>query len=252
MKILLYRIVVAALLFLIGCTPSKEVNVSRLSSPDDVNRFYVEREKQIRTFTGSGNITIETPEFSNNAGFTVTINRPDSLLIKLKGPFGISVGTLFITNGKFVFLNNVEKKIQTGGLDSIPIQSLINMPFSTNDLVNIFTGSYGYSVMDYSNARLDFNGVNYLLENNTEAERKEMTIDGANNNFLKLIHRDHYGKVITEIYARSYENVDGVNLPYWMRIIFPKQHRSLTITYDEIKINNTVNFNLSLPRELQN
>ncbi|MBU1298488.1 MAG: DUF4292 domain-containing protein, partial [Bacteroidetes bacterium] len=75
---------------------------------------------------------------------------------------------------------------------------------------------------------------------------------GANNNFLKLIHRDHYGKVITEIYARSYENVDGVNLPYWMRIIFPKQQRSLTIAYDEIKINNTVNFNLSLPRELQN
>lgn len=240
MKILLYRIVVAALLFLIGCTPSKEVNVSRLSSPDDVNRFYVEREKQIRTFTGSGNITIETPELSNNVSFTVTINRPDSLMIKLKGPFGISLGTLFITDNKFLFLNNVEKKI------------LVNMPFSTNDLVNIFTGSYGYSVMDYSNARLDFNGVNYLLENNTEAERKEMTIDGANNNFLKLIHRDHYGKVITEIYARSYENVDGVNLPYWMRIIFPKQHRSLTITYDEIKINNTVNFNLSLPRELQN
>lgn len=252
MRVFLNGIVVAALLFLTGCTPSKEINVSRLSSPDDVNRFYVEREKRIRTFTGSGNITIETPEFSNNAGFTVTINRPDSLLIKLKGPFGISVGILFITNGKFVFLNNVEKKIQTGGLDSIPIQSLINMPFSIDDLVNIFTGSYGYSVMDYSSASLNFNGENYLLENNTKAERKEMILDGANNNFLKLTQRDQYGKVNIEVSARSYENVNGVNLPYWTRIIFPKQQRSLTIAYDDIKINDTVNFNLSLPRELQN
>ncbi len=251
MRVFINGIVGIVLFFLIGCTHSKELNISRLSSPDDVHRFYVDCENKIRTFTGSGSITIETPEFSNNAGFTVTIHRPDSLLIKLKGPFGISVGTLFINNGKFVFLNNLKKKIQTGELDSIPIHSLINMPFTINDLVNIFTGFYGYSFMDYSNASLVFDGENYQLENNTKAEKKEMILNGSNNSFLKLIRRDQFGEVNIEVTARSYESVNGVNIPYWTRIIFPQEKRSLTIAYDDIKINRTVHINSSLPRELQ-
>ena len=67
-------------MFLIfGCAGSKETSKIKINTIADLQKYFERRDEQINTLTGSGSITIETPESANNARFKVKIKKPDSL-----------------------------------------------------------------------------------------------------------------------------------------------------------------------------
>ncbi|MDP2209777.1 MAG: DUF4292 domain-containing protein [Bacteroidota bacterium] len=235
---LLWFALLASVLF-VGCSATQ--NISReFNSAAEFEEYFENRVGGIKTFSGSGSLTIETPEFSNSANFKLNIKKPDSLRLELAGPFGISVGTLMMSRQNFVFFNGIENRSVKGKTDSNLLSSIINMPITFDEILNIFTGSYFYSATDYANAEMNTNEEYYLIRNNHESTSKEIWIDKKNLNVTKLLNIGKDRKIDLEATAKSYEKVSGIEVPNWVRIIFPKQKRSLTIAYDNIKVNQPV------------
>lgn len=226
-------------MLLVGCSATK--NISReFISAIEFQEYFENRVSGIKTFSGSGSLTIETPEFSNSANFVLNIKKPDSLKIELAGPFGISVGTLLMSRHNFVFFNSIENRSVKGKTDSNFLSSIVNMPITFDEILNIFTGSYFYSSTDFANAEMNTNEDYYLIRNNHESTTKEIWIDRKTINVKKLLEIGKNRTIDLEASAKSYENISGIEVPNWVRIIFPKQKRSLTIAYDNIKVNQPV------------
>lgn len=225
---------------LAGCSSTQNI-YREFNSAAEFQEYFGTRVSGIKTFSGSGSLTIETPEFSNSANFKLSIKKPDSLKIELTGPFGISVGTLMMSRHNFVFFHGIENRSVKGKTDSNFLSSIVNMPISFDEILNIFTGSYFYSATDYSNAEMNSNEAYYLIRNNHESTVKEIWIDRKTINVTKLLEIGKDRTIDLDASAKSYENISGIEVPNWVRIIFPKQKRSLTIAYDNIKVNQPVN-----------
>ncbi len=228
-----------ASVFLAGCTATQNIN-REFYSAAEFQKYFENRVTGIKTFSGSGSITIETPEFSNSANFNLKIKKPDSLKIELAGPFGISVGTVMMSRQNFVFFNSIENRAVKGTIDSNFLSSLINMPITFDEILDIFTGSYFYSATDYATAEMSVNEDYYLIRNYYGSTINEVWIDKKKLNVTKLLEIGNDRKIDLEALAKSYENISGIEVPGWVRIIFPKQRRSITIAYDNININQPV------------
>jgi hypothetical protein len=69
---------------------------------------------------------------------------------------------------------------------------------------------------------------------------------------LQYSELDHNGKLKLDVQAKRYDDVDGVSLPYWIRVILAKDHKGVTIAYDEIKLNKQVDCSFDVPDEINN
>ena len=54
---------------------------------------------------GEGKFTIETPEIAQSASFFLNLQKPDSVMLRIEGPFGIEVGAAIVTRDEFLFYN---------------------------------------------------------------------------------------------------------------------------------------------------
>ena len=70
----------------------------------------------------------------------LSLQKPDSVLINLQGPFGIKVGSALVTRTEFMFYNSIENKLITG-LSSIEnLNRILHMQLSFDDLLSLFGG----------------------------------------------------------------------------------------------------------------
>jgi outer membrane lipoprotein-sorting protein len=241
LKNVTYKIFLLYFLLIFGCTGAKEINKSKINSAEGLQKYFEERDAQIQTLTSTGSITIETPEHANNARFELKIKKPDSLLIELRGPFGISVGTLMLSRQTYVFYNSLENLVRRGFSDINSIKPIVNLEFSFDDIINVFTGSYLYSSINISKSNLDISENKFSLKEYNSPAIKEIIIGTENNDVLKYTELDQNGKLKLEVQAKRYRNHDGVAMPYWIRIILPQQQKGITIAYDKITLNKQVN-----------
>jgi outer membrane lipoprotein-sorting protein len=234
-------------LIISGCTGSRELNKTTFTNPEELKNYFKQRDNAISTLSGSGSLTIETPEAAHNASFEVKLKKPDSLLIELSGPFGISVGTLMLSRQSFIFYNSLENKILKGASDINSLKPIVNLELSFDDVLNIFTGSYLYSSIDYVNADFSSSGNQYIIRNGNSPIMKELIIDNENVDALKYseIGSDH--RLRMDIEAKRYDIVNGVSIPFWFRLLLPKERKAFTLVFDEIVINKPVVCSFQIP-----
>src|SRR5512136_2125038 len=65
-------------------------------------RLVQKNSDRLQSLTGKGNLSFEAPEMAGSAFFSLALKKPDSLLVKLQGPFGIDVGMVFLSRTRFV------------------------------------------------------------------------------------------------------------------------------------------------------
>ncbi len=238
-------IILIVIVSLNSCSPAKEFTKLKITDFTALNNLLQSRTDKINTFSGSGALTIESPELINSTKFKAFIKKPDSLLVQLKGPFGISVGSLMLTRKNFVFVNNVENKIQRGHTDKRSIESIINLPFDFDDIIYILTGSYPVSFEQFEKYGFEESGSNYIFR--SENPERELRINTLNGSITHYRESDAAGNSVFELTADYFEKTGETTTPHFIRIIFPKQKRSLTIAYDDIKLNSPVNCAINIP-----
>jgi hypothetical protein len=96
----------------------------------------------IHTLTGSGSVDFESPDMGGSVFFTLALRKPDSLLLRLEGPFGIDVGFLFLSRGRYVLYNSVENRVMTGVPSDAGIRWGVPLNMTVDQILNAFTGTF--------------------------------------------------------------------------------------------------------------
>ena len=158
---------------LTGCTSTstgvldKNITIPELKRKVNLNSF------KISSIDAEGNISIETTEESNSGFMTLSIHKPDSLYMKIQGPFGISVATILLTRENFIYYNVLENKIIKGPSSPLNIGVIMRIKMDFDEIINAFSGSFVFSDMSDRNADLQILEDQYFLtENDGEVTRK--------------------------------------------------------------------------------
>jgi outer membrane lipoprotein-sorting protein len=240
------------LMFLsLGCGSTTPVLRVRSLSVDEVVLRVRQRDHSVSTLKGEGSITVESPEASNSGSFEAELKKPDSLRVELRGPFGIHIGTLLLSNTQFLFYNWRDNTTTSGKPDGSTLKSMFRIALQFDEVFNVFTGEF-LSIAG-KDSLLNFSVQNdlYVLRYRTEDGVKEYRVDG--DAFIVTSYRllDSTGKAKVIAIASRLDHVSDTPMPKLLRIILPNERRSVTIAYGDININNEVHCSFTPPQQAE-
>jgi len=243
--------VLAFLLILIsgGCAPGRRTALERTLTPEQVIRRMTERSLRITTMRANGHITIESPEESMTGSFDVRIRKPDSLRVEFGGPFGIHVATLSLSRSRFVFYNWHDNSMLTGTPDEETLRSVIHLKLGFDEILNAFTGDVALPPDSGAGPReFSVEDNDYVFRYHTPEGTREYHIDG--DEFIVTGYRmlDSSRHSVFTALASDLDRDDGIAMPRLLRIIFPAERRSMTLSYGDFTFNEPVTCAFTLPR----
>lgn len=231
------------------------------SGGNDLDKLPVKEIKQrvnnnsslIETMEASGNIAFDSPEQSGQGWIEVRIKKPDSVFVKIEGPFGISIAQALITRYDFIYYNVQENKAILGPTNDINIGAILRIKVSFDELLSGFSG--GFVLVDSDKDSLDAGSENGLYT--ITAPRKPGTqmyyIDPTLYTVQKYNSLDEYQKTIVEVNYGNYfeENASGrtVYFPSSIKINNPGKKQSVYVDYINKTFNKSdIKFSIKIPK----
>ena len=234
-----------SLVILEGCRTTSSLNLGdRSISYGEVQEVTRSHHALIHSIAGEGRISIETPEISQNGSFVLTLQKPDSLLIMLQGPFGIKVGTALVTRTDFLFYNSLENKLITGLSSTENLDRILHVRLSFDNLLNLFAGGTFLETDLHAPDETHIEDDQFVFIYASADTRRKYWIDPMTMFIRKIQFLNQSGKVALEQTFSNFEDVNGVAMPTTIRILQPNSKQRLTFTYSEVLVN-TKNLHLT-------
>ncbi len=246
-------ILVFPLFSFIGCRTTSTLNLNnRTISSTEVHEVIRAHNAHIQSMKGEGTISIETPEITQAGSFVLTLQKPDSILINLQGPFGIKVGLALVTRTGFLFYNSLENKLITGSSSAENLNRILHIQMSFDDLLNFFTG--GTFIMDDirspDETRIEDDRLVFIYVSDNSSRR--YWIDPTSLFIQKVQFLDSKGKLVLEQMFSNFEDVDGIAMPYTIRVTQPKVRQILVLKYSDILVNTEqLQFTFTIPHNAE-
>jgi hypothetical protein len=209
------------------------------------------RDDQIRTLKGEGSITFESPEDSHSGSFEVFVKKPDSLRLELKGPFGIHIGTLALSAKEYLYYDWRNNIANRGAATGAPFSSLIRLALHADEIVRAFTGEFLRDRPGDSLQSFQVQDDLYVLRYHTDPGIQEYRVDSDAGSVASYRMLDSTGKADLIAMASRFDDRGVASMPRMLRVVDPRQRRSITITYSDMTLNEPVRCSFVLPREAE-
>jgi hypothetical protein len=234
------------LLFYAGCTfllascSPRQTDVVRkpeLVDPSSLLARVSMQGSRIRSLLGSGSVTFESPEMAGSAFFHISLRKPDSLLLKLEGPFGIDAGFFFLSRANFVMYNRFENTVTSGRPTASSIRRVIPFAMSNVEILDAFTGSFSLPAAGSAPLSQVVEDGQFHLTFPSTGNIAHYWIDPQTDLVTKYAVLDTTGQLIVEATGDRTIETDGLTLPRLITVSFPRDRRRVSIFYSSITLN---------------
>jgi hypothetical protein len=202
-----------------------------------IHETVAQNQSRIVTLRGSGRLSIETPELAQSVSFELDLHRPDSVLVRLEGPFGMELGAALLTRNEFLLYNGLENQLITGPATPAALARFLRVTLTFDDLLSLFTGGRFFSEDLPEKADVTDGDKDILLQYDHAGGIRRYGIDAQ----TLLIHSVEYlrkdGKVAAEQRFSDFRTVNGVTLPHRVRVTLPLERRMIAISYSTLSVN---------------
>jgi len=152
-----------------------------------------------------------------------------------------------LSRDRFIFFNRMENKAIIGRPDGRTLQSMFRLNMDFDEILDAFTGEFPGASPGDSLARFSVEDDRYVMRYANGAGAKEYQIDA--DAFVVTGYRvaDSTGAPALTATAARIDDSPPVAVPRFLRLIFPREHRSVTIAYAGVEVNEPVDCSLTLP-----
>ncbi len=236
--------------FLSSCAPRRtEILLNTRETPPEALMSAVEEQRsKIVSLTGSGVLSFDSPELSGTASFESTMKKPDSLLVTLEGPFGIDVGTFFLSRDKYLLYNSLQNTVTTGTPGGVYIRSVIPFDLTYEQILDAFAGVFNLPVSEKDLRNYVIEEDQFFLVYACGSDTCKYWVDPR---YLlvsrcQIINRNN--EVVMEGKASSFTEQNGIVAARRMSLRFPRDERELSVAYSSLQLNPTeTNFRFTVP-----
>ena len=240
-----------------ACTGSTGNNDLESIPVKDIKERVNRNSVVIETMEASGNIAFDSPEQSGTGWIEVKIKKPDTVYVRIEGPFGISIANALITRNDFIYYNAQENKAITGSSTPINIGAILRIKVTFDELISGFTGSFvlNNEPADSSGAGSE-NGL-YLVEQLIQIDenpgKQRFYIDPSLFTVSRYNSIDGANLTQVEVNYLNYseESASGKSLyfPSSIKIKNPVKKQSVYVDYVNKEFNKTdLTFRMKIPK----
>lgn len=199
LKVIIISVFAVPVMFITGCTGSQGDDGLNKIPVKDIKQRVNNNSSLIETLEASGNISFDSPEQSGSGWLEIRIRKPDSVYVKIEGPFGISIANALITRTDFIYYNVQENKVITGPSSDINIGAILRIKVSFDELINGFTGGFSFPEAENDTTGADSENSMYVIKMNTDGVTQKYLIEPAKYTVQKYNSYDSHNKTIVEV-----------------------------------------------------
>jgi len=225
-------------ILLIGCASVPSANLAgRAITPEMVQRTVQVNRDRVQSLNGAGTITVETPEIAQSGSFELVLHKPDSLLMKIEGPFGIHVGSALLTRTGFVFYNSLQNQLITGSVNAANLNRIFRVNLTFDELLNLFTGGSFVAGDNNNPDSLVVEDNQFVMSYESSAGIRRYWIDPATLLISKIQHTDASGKLVLEERFERFRDLGDASLPRQIRLTQQQARRVVAVAFSSLAIN---------------
>lgn len=225
-------------LLIAGCASVPKPDLAaRTVNPETVRRIVQGNYEKVRSMTGTGTISVETPEIAQSGSFELFLRKPDSVLVKIEGPFGISVGSALITRNGFVFYNSLQNQVITGSVTSANLNRIFRVKLTFDELLTLFTGGSFLASDDSPPEAVDVEENQYVLTFRNAEGTRRYWLDPVSLLITRIQHLDLKGKLFFEERYEKFRTFGDASLPRFIRVTQHTGQRMIGVTFSSLAIN---------------
>lgn len=236
-------------LILNACTGSQnDGNLDKIPEKE-IKQKVNENSNLIETLEASGNISFDSPEQSGSGWLELRIKKPDTVFVKIEGPFGISIVNALITRADFTYYNVQDNKVITGPSSDINIGAILRIKVTFDELINGFTGGFSFMEKLNDSSLAESENNMYIIRNGAQ----KFFIEPNRYTVQKYNSFDDENKTIVEVNYSAYseENTGSryVNFPTSLKIKNPSKSQTVYVDYINKEINKKdLSFRMKIPK----
>ena len=242
------------LLLLASCAP-RTAGVAldtRLTPVGLLTQKVREIDSRLHTLGGRGTMSFESPSQGGSAAFEVSMRKPDSLLVELSGPFGIGVGTFFLSRDRYVMYNSLENAVASGSPSGKSLRSLLPVNLTYEQMFSAFSGTFPLPEHD-SALSYSVDGDRFLLRYRCGHGDCSYWVDADNLLVRRFEMRDDSGQVFLEGESSGLIEKDDARIPRRISISMPQDSRRIAIAFSSVSINTEhLSFAFTVPPNARN
>ena len=227
-----------AVLFFAGCASVSRPDLTgKPVHPRLVQQIVRGNYEKVHSLTGSGTITVETPEIAQSGSFELFLHKPDSVLVKIEGPFGISVGSALITRDEFMFYNSLQNQLITGPVTSANLNRIFRVKLTFDQLLNLFTGGSFLASDEAAPDTVVVEEDQYVLVYKDTDGSRRYWVDPISSLITKIQHLDQKGKLYFEERYEKFRTFGDASLPKFIRVTQHASRRAIGVMFSSIDVN---------------
>jgi hypothetical protein len=240
---------VVVLVLLSSCAPRREGVMldTQKTSASQLMTLARQADDRLHSLSGRGTISFESPEMSGSASFTLTVRKPDSLLVQLEGPFGIDAGLFFLSRERFVMYNSFQNTVYAGTPSPQSLRSLIPLDLSYDQIFAVFTGSIPLP----THAELTKYGTDdglFLLRYTSTDRLATYWVDPDELLVRRFEMRNGDGEVVLEGTSSGVIDHDGLRIARRLSLTMPGEGRRISVAFSRADLNtDDLAFDYSIP-----
>jgi outer membrane lipoprotein-sorting protein len=236
MKIDRYYILIITILF-IACAGSRyTLNDSTLTYEDLFSEIKSD-QKKIETFQGNARISVDSETFSGTFNAEVYLNRNDSMLINVEGPFGLDVGRMFIGNSRFIFHNKLDNQFFSGSVADFLNRNFMQFPIKISEVADVFTAKDNLVSMKIVEYNVE--GNHFFIHGGNSFYEYRLWIDPHTGHISRIEYIKNKVAVIEKEY-KDFAKYNNLYFPTKIIIKRPMEKQAMSVYYSKLKINETL------------
>ena len=221
-----------------GCaSTASSVPGSETVTAERIYETVAAQHRTITTMEGSGSISVQTPDMAQSGTFELLLKKPDSLLLKFEGPFGIDVGAALVSRQEFQFYDVFQNRLIVGQTTPANLERVFRMAVSFDDLLALVAGGTFMSMDDPAHSKIERTEASYRMTFAGDPFSRQYVIDPVSLLITNIVLLRSNGTVIVEQRFGDFRRVDGVLVPFDLKVIQRAERRMVAVRYSEVSLN---------------
>lgn len=241
------------LVILTGCTGSRNDAELEKIPIKELKQKVNEQSEKIESMEASGTIAFDSPDMSNSGYVEIRLRKPDSIFVKIEGPFGIDIANALITRSEFIYYNVQDNKVIMGPTSEINIGAILKMKISFDELINSLSGSFHFENEEQDSIDASSENNLYVLRIDKDYARKKFLVEPNSfvvNNYTVF---DSKNKRMLEVNYSKFESETiasgAIYFPNQIIIYRPETKQTVWLIYESKELNKkNLNFKIKYPR----
>jgi outer membrane biogenesis lipoprotein LolB len=237
-----------------GCAPTATHHTLSVKEMDiqTLLRNIERRQDSFRSIEAEGSVAIETPTFSNSGKIELHAKRPDSMYVKIEGPFGIDVANMLLTQNEFLVYNSLENQLISGQTSRKAISSLLHIDADFSDILNLCGGVVPIEHELFPPSEYTIDDDHFILIYRKSKETSCYWIDPDSFSVTQIQMQNPEGEPVWEVKFSDFRSQNTLWLPYKMKVSDYHGRKSFTLMYSSARVNlQNVDFPFTFPENAE-